>query len=88
MKKYTGIVTWFNKVKGYGELLDENGNKYFFTHQCIKNRSLFKVAFKDEIYEFSISKIQKFGLACIEEMTLVKVHTEKSRKNKSKEISV
>lgn len=89
MNKIIGIVAWFNKSKGYGEIVGTNGETYFFTYQNLNTKGMFKSAEKGQIFEFAINNNKKFGLRCASEMkSSSEKNLKKDYRNNSKEMSI
>lgn len=63
MEKLNGKVKSFNKSKGYGFIIDENGNEYFF-HFSSLNMEGFKTVKSDDKVSFE-SQIGEKGKRAI-----------------------
>lgn len=57
-----GTVKWFNVVRGFGFIIGDDGNEYFFHYSNIKGKG-FKKVHDNEDVEFEPSKNEKGFIA-------------------------
>ena len=80
-----GKVTWFNKAKGFGEIVSSGGEVFFFTYADLQTKGKFKSIERDTSVEFTLDSKTKFGLKralCVRPVRIV------SRVSPSKQIEI
>lgn len=75
--KMRGTVKWFNNPKGYGFIVDENGEE-IFVHYSGLNMEGFKYLEEGQIVEFDVMNVEKGRQAF--NVTVVKTDTENEEK--------
>ena len=43
----SGVILWWNELKGYGKILDEDGIEYFVHYKSVKSTPGVKVNFQE-----------------------------------------
>ena len=63
MKCYKGKVKWFDRKKGYGFIINENGDKDIFDHYSSIQIKGFKELYQGDIVQFDLNNTDKGPLA-------------------------